>query len=98
MFALRHKATGTFMPDKKGDAGGTYVEPFQKRRNQKTTPRLFARASDAKAALRWWAEGRVHTRYSEEWGTEIVGSSPVPGRNAEDWEVVAVDIIVSIDS
>lgn len=92
MFVLMHKETGVFMPDKKGGAGGTYVEPFQKRRRQRTTPRLFARRSDAMAALKWWADGRVRTRYYEEWGNEIVGSTPVPGRNADDWSVVEVRI------
>ena len=94
MFALRHKATGTYMPDKKGGAGGTYVEPFQKRRRQTTTPRLFARRSDAMAALKWWAEGRVRTQYDEEWGNEIVGTTPVPGRKADEWEVVTVELKV----
>lgn len=92
MFALRHIATGTYMPDKKGGAGGTYVEPFLKRRRQTTTPRLFSRASDAKAALAWWAEGRVRTAYDDEWGKEIVGVTPVPERNAAEWEVVAVEL------
>lgn len=94
MFALRHKATGTYMPDKKGGAGGTYVEPFKKRRRQTTTPRLFARRSDAMAALKWWAEGRVRTQYDEEWGNEIVGTTPVPGRKADEWEAVTVELKV----
>ena len=94
MFALRHTATGTYMPDKKGSAGGTYVEPFEKRRRQTTTPRLFARAADARSALAWWADGRVRTQYDEEWGNEIVGSTPVPGRDAAEWEVVTVELKV----
>lgn len=96
MFALKHKATGTFMPDKKGGAGGTYVEPFQKRRRQTTTPRLFARAADAKAALAWWAEGRVRMSYGGPPGEEerdFNGSDPVPGRNADDWAIVEVQLV-----
>lgn len=92
MFALRHKSTGVFMPDKKGGAGGTYVEPFKKRRRQKTTPRLFAREADAKAALSWWADGRVRVQYDREYGNEIVGSDPVAGRDASEWEVVPVEL------
>lgn len=94
MFALRHKATGTFMPDKKGGAGGTYVEPFQRRRRQTTTPRLFAREQDAKSALAWWADGRVLTRYDAEWGREIVGVAAVAGRDAAEWEIVSVELKV----
>ena len=96
MFALRHIATGIFMPDKKGGAGGTYVEPFEKRRRQTTTPRLFAREADARSALAWWADGRVRTQYVAEWGNEIVGSTPVPGRDAAEWEVVAVELKVKV--
>lgn len=93
MFVLKHKATGTYMPDKKGGAGGTYVEPFKKRRRQTSTPRLFARRCDALSALHWWAEGRVRTAYDEKWGNEIVGSDFVEGRDAAEWEVVAVRLV-----
>lgn len=98
MYALQHKETGVFMPDKKGGAGGTYVEPFEKRRRQTTTPRLFPRRCDALAALRWWAEGKVETQYDEEWGPQIVGQRPVEGRNAADWETVEVKVLVVKDA
>lgn len=90
MFVLMHKPTGVYMPDKKGGAGGTYINPFAKRRRQKTTPRLFARRSDALSALKWWAQGRVRMGYVYEDEREIWGQDPVAGRNAADWSVVEV--------
>jgi hypothetical protein len=99
MFALMHKPTGTFMPSPVG-RGGTYVDPFAKRRRQKTTPRLFARKQDAASALDWWLKGKVQMGNVGPWDEgypdrEITGYLPVPSRIADEWSVVEVSLQVT---
>lgn len=49
-FIIRHKATGKYMPPKRG----TWWEPTV---DGSATPRLFARLVDAKNAKRFWENG-----------------------------------------
>lgn len=84
-YVLRHVPTGKLMPSFKGRAGGTYVDPF----NSKDAPRLFTTPLAAKNALAWWSEGRVRVQRDADFGNEIVGVTPVEGREASDWEVIA---------
>jgi len=96
MFALQH-ASGIFMPAPAGRAGGTYVDPFTRRKRQKTTPRLFARRSDASSALDWWLKGEVQMSYTGGWEDpetdyDIVGQTPVASRVAAEWRVVEVKL------
>lgn len=98
LFALRRKRDGRYMPDYKGRAGGTYVDP-DKPATHTGTPRLFTSAKAAGDALRWWVKGRVRVRWSGPGfdsldGPEVSGleSEPVAGRNADDWEIVPVGI------
>ncbi len=49
-FIIRHKATGKFMPPKRG----TWWEPTVDR---SAVPRLFSRLVDAKNAKRYWEDG-----------------------------------------
>jgi len=98
MFALMHKPTGVFMPSPAG-RGGTYVDPFAKRKRQKTTPRLFARKQDAASALDWWLKGEVQMGNVGPWDEGfpdyvIVGQKPNPNRVASDWSVVEVTLQV----
>ena len=97
VFVLRHKATGVLMPDFKGRAGGTFIDPFKPEPG--SVPRLFTREKSAGDALRWWAAGKAQPRYGSSFSefpgdsqTEFLGvkSEPVPGRSAADWEVVPV--------
>jgi hypothetical protein len=100
-FALRRKHDGLLMPGYKGRAGGTYVEPH-KPDTHDGTPRLFTSAKAAGDALRWWVKGRVRVRMSgfsfdsldppEAVGLE---SEPVAGRNADDWEVIPVSLLLT---
>ena len=60
------------------------------------TPRLFTNTTAAKNMLAWWAAGRVQTRYEEDWGNVVVGQKPVEGRNADDWEIVPIQICTLI--
>lgn len=85
------------MPAPAGKNGGTYVDPFSKRRRQKTTPRLFARRQDAASALDWWLKGEVTITYVGAWDdgeTEITGQKPVANRRADEWSVVEVRLAI----
>lgn len=78
------------MPDKRGRAGGTYVDPDNP---GGMPPRLFRNRTAAKNALAWWAEGRAVISRDYEYGTtEIIGMTPVESRNAADWEIVPVQL------
>jgi hypothetical protein len=94
-FALRRK-DGVFMPDIKGKNGGTFVDPDQ-RHTHRGTPRLFARAQDARATLREWVKG-TRSLIGDDWGhfetTKIV---PVEGRSADDWSVIEVELKEVLD-
>lgn len=102
-FALQRKSDGVIMPDYPGRAGGTYVDPDDPR-THRGTPRLFGTSTAAANALRWWAAGRVRVEYSgsgnpfDVFGedVEITGlkSDSVAGRNADDWEIVPVEVRV----
>lgn len=98
LYALRHKS-GVYMPDFKGRAGGTYVDPW-KRDTHTGTPRLFTTPAAAKQALDWWAKGRVKVQWSyggfDDFGSgpEMTGldSEAVEGRLKDDWKVVPVGL------
>lgn len=104
MFALQRKADKLLMPDFKGHAGGTYVDP-DKRDTHTGTPRLFTTKKGASEALRWWAKGRVRKEMSGGFSVgldsldppEVTGlrSEAVAGRNADDWEIVSVEVVVT---
>lgn len=99
MFVLRRKRDKKLMPNFKGRAGGTYVNPDDPKTHD-GTPRLFTTAKAAGDALRWWAKGMVRMTggfggqdiFGEETDRVIRESVPVAGRNADDWEVVPVRI------
>lgn len=98
LFVLRRKRDGRYMPDYKGRAGGTYVDP-DRPDTHTGTPRLFKSAKAAGDALRWWVKGRVRVEWSGQGfdsldGPEVSGlvSVPATGRNADDWEIVPVGL------
>jgi len=95
-YAIRRKSDGAFFPQHNRKRGFTRTEP-----SKSGPPRLFVREMDAKNALRWWAKGITTVRmvggsgswvgeddYSEDWSTD-----PVPGRRAEDMEVIPIAVI-----
>lgn len=102
MFAIQRKADKKLMPGFTGRAGGTYVEPDDATRNN-GVPRLFTTRKGATEALRWWSKGYVRKEMSGSGFDDILGgpeltglhSEAVEGRNAEDWEIVSVEIVVT---
>lgn len=93
MFAIRQKSTGYWMPNYPGRAGGTWMEP-----KAAAIPRLFHRKQDAQNALDWWLRGEARWEktssgpdFDEGWD---LMSHKVPGRSADDMEIVAVHVIV----
>lgn len=102
-FAIRRKRDGMMMPGFAGRAGGTYVDP-DKRNTHNGTPRLFTSKKGATEALRWWANGRVRKEFGYGGIDDIFGghscevtglqSEKVAGRNAEDWEIVSVELVI----
>lgn len=93
MFAIRQKSTGWWMPPFPGRAGGTHVEP-----KADAIPRIFRREQDAKAALDWWLEGKVTTRYYADgcFDGDLVFRKQAH-RNAVDMEIVRVSVVVDAD-
>lgn len=96
-FAIRHKPTGWFLPQRSDMKGGGHTKdeptPFQ-------PPRLFTRKQDAQCALKWWLKGETNVKmgrhydswsggyeYDEDWNTV-----KVPYRKEEEMEVVKVII------
>lgn len=102
VFAIRHKPTNRFMPVPvgKNGSGSSYWEPTEQADGQ--MPRLFPHKRSAKSALAQWLRGThkpvmewasdpplgefgFGARYQECVGTAV---EPVPGRNADDMEIV----------
>lgn len=91
MYAIRQKSTGHWLPRFAGHAGGTRVEP-----SKTALPRLFARKRDAMSALSWWLDGRVcayATSGLDDYDYDL-RTAPVAHREAEDMEIVQVDLVV----
>ena len=90
-YMIRHKTNGTWLPNAhgRGGRGGTHQEPTTYK-----PPRLFSKVQHANAALRWWLEGICKVRHDEEWYTK----EPSTPRIKEDWEVVEVQIIMSVNT
>lgn len=88
MFAIRQKSTGWWLPPYPGRAGGTHVEP-----SAQSTPRLFRRRQDARAALMWWLEGKVTASYDAYGEFNDLHTKAVCGRSADDMEVVEVKVV-----
>lgn len=92
-YALKHKS-GIFMPDFKGRAGGTYIDPFV---DNKRPPRLFTTKLAAHNALSWWLDGKftrqtVGDPFSDEGESVVEKTRKVEGRIAEDWKIVPVQV------
>jgi hypothetical protein len=96
VFAIRHKPSGGYLPEKKGSGmrrGFTHSEP-----SIAEPPRLFRKIGDARMALRSWLEGRWEpaTHYDEKgypYGTKLV-ITQVLDRKAEDMEIVEVEFLI----
>ncbi len=101
-YMVRHKHNGTWLPGGlgKGGRGGTHQEATNDR-----PPRLFSKRQHANAALRWWLEGICIVRYtgiSTGWNEEIeqewLTKVPPTPRIDEDWEVVEIQILPTVNS
>lgn len=102
LFAIRHKPTGFFLPNPKGKGGngGSFVEPVD---GNEEVPRLFHKKQSAKAALTAWLRGHHYATWGYDdgdgfsWGSgqyvEDISVKPVPGRNKEDMEIVAFQLV-----
>lgn len=105
-WAIRHKPTGSFMPQSnKKRHGYTHDEP-KSLDNSTVCPRLFGREQDAKTALSWWLKGETTMRYSGGLHTDVWGEAdddfgedwhtePVAARKAEDFEIVSVELRIA---
>jgi hypothetical protein len=66
LFALRHRATGAFMPQRPTGRGYTFWEP---RDEPEGTPRLFTTRRGAQIAAACWARGEFHREHHPgDWG------------------------------
>jgi len=87
LYAIRHKPTGHFLPQSKRRRGFTNDEPCPY-----PLPRLFVREQDAKVALTWWLRGITeaegHGPFDGPDFDDGLTTTPVPGRKAEDMEIV----------
>lgn len=96
LYILRRKKDGVIMPNFKGRAGGTYVDPDDPETHD-GLPRLFASKKAAENALVWWVKGKARV-LMQSFDTfdppEPAGlySDAVEGRSAADWEVVPVGL------
>lgn len=94
-FALRRN-DGVYMPDIKGCAGGTFINPDDPRTHRKQ-PRLFRRKQDAALALRYWVVGRRIT-IGDDYGHfiqhKIVRDT---SRHAADWSIIEVELKEVLD-
>lgn len=87
-FAIRRKSDKAFLPAYGKRRGHTSSEP-----SLTAPPRLYRLESHAKAALKWWLAGvTTVTTYDYETGDEDWNTKAVPGRNAEDMEVVLLEL------
>lgn len=93
VFAIRHKPSGVFMPNKMfrtSYKGFSHWEPLDNRAHDKT-PRLFYSAMAAKVSLRHWLRGKVSNSDPFEEESEPV-LTPVASRNRDDMEIVEGEI------
>jgi hypothetical protein len=96
LYVLRRKSDHKLMPNFKGRAGGTYVDPDDPSTHD-GLPRLFASKKAAENALVWWVKGKarvVMQSFDVFDPPEPAGlcSDAVEGRSAADWEVVPVGL------
>lgn len=88
LFAIRHKPTGFFLPQHKGRAGGSWIEP-----TESALPKLFHEERHAKGFLTTWLRGGVTAReyqtFEGNYDVDIV-ETPQPHRRREDMEIVAL--------
>lgn len=98
-WVIRHKPTGALMPQKmfKGGRGFTSWDPTKTQRGQSQAPRLFDSRRLANNARNRWLEGYyMWQNYGEPWeGDAHLDAVKVPGRNAEDVEVVPLLLMVA---
>lgn len=95
-YAIRHKLTGHFMPgyhSRRSRGGFTRDTP---RPLEQVQPRLFESPGRARAALTWWAKGRVYTitnggedDWDESWYCE-----PDSTRDVTEFEIVKVTLTI----
>jgi len=96
-WAIRQRSTGHYIPAPKGRGGrgGTHEEPCDPL-SPGGEPRLFCTEHAAKVALTCWLNGKVTVSiYSDDWISGYGESwhvEPVPSRNRDDMEVVAVRV------
>lgn len=95
-YAIRHKPSNTYLPVFKGGQrrGSTYINaPFV------GAPRLFVSKLPAQNCLRWWLGGPPCVKHEKENEMGAIESryylpgKGVAGRNKEDMEIVAVDLV-----
>lgn len=95
MYAIRQKSTGWFFPafGKNQSKGSTWMEP-----KVDAIPRLFRRKQDAKATLDHWLRGQLRVtyplRFEDCYEEADWHYKSVPGRSADDMEIVEVEVIV----
>lgn len=97
LFAIRHKATGEFLPELSGQGRGyTFTSPLPV---SSETPRLFRSARAAKLALRAWLHGPYERVWeTDEWGggQVVVGTAPratpPADRNPDEMEIIPVTL------
>lgn len=91
LYAIRHKHTQLYMPDRQGK-GYSNDEPTSKDR-----PRLFWKRKAAEAALAAWLKGRWVKKFSwchrwDEGVDDELEIVPVAGRVKEDMEIIPMSL------
>jgi len=99
VYAIRQKSTGYFIPTLKGRAGGSWLEP-----EPNCLPRLFTSKRNAKLALGSWLSGHFkmesfRSSYESFFDDDCeLTVTPVPGRNKDDMEIVALELKERVDA
>lgn len=88
-YAIRHRISGFFLPERSAGRGYSYTEP-----TDGAQPRLFTTLHAAKIALTYWLKGKA-TTYYDDGGYVVDGFSSQPHRRREDMEIVAVELQIS---
>lgn len=92
LYAVRHRETGKFMPQRPTGRGYTYWEPLGE---ETRTPRLFPTKRGAQIAVACWAQGEFRRDYHPgDWGfddgQDEIAITPREDRTKTDLEVVPI--------
>lgn len=85
LYAIRHKPTGHYLPNRRRGKGYTFDEP-----EKDCIPRLFTHTVHAKKALACWLEGKwkcIHDYTADDYDMIV---ERIPHRQADEMEIVEV--------